>query len=252
MELLEAVGLAVAALIAGAINAVAGGGSLVTFPGLLAAGYDSKIANQTNTVAVWPGNVGGSLAYRGELANQKRNITMLALPTFAGALLGSIILLATPESTFRALVPFLILSACFILYFQDQLGRATAKHRMTVTGEPRVLLLQIAIFMTAIYGGYFGAGMGIIFLAILGLLLPDDIQNSNALKGLISVAVNGIAAVYFVFFGIVAWGPAVIMAIGSLVGGYLGVGVARRLNRERLRQVVVVYGVIAATVLFFR
>jgi uncharacterized membrane protein YfcA len=253
MELFEALGLAAAAFAAGAINSVAGGGSLVSFPALIAAGYPSKTANVTNTVALWPGYIGGSFGYRGELHRQRKRIIALTVPSVIGALLGSAILLATPDSAFDAIVPFLILFACGLMAFQDPLGRFAQTHRLVSRADDHVpLTLHISIVLLAMYGAYFGAGLGIMTLAVLGILLPDDIQHSNALKGLLSALINLVAVVYFGLFGPVEWLPAFIMAAGALAGGYYGVGLARRLGRRWLRITVISYGVFVALVLFIR
>jgi len=253
MDILTGVALAAAAFAAGAINSVAGGGSLISFPALVAAGYTSKSANVTNTVALWPGYVGGSYGYRGELKRQRARIAALAIPSVAGALGGSAILLATPARAFDTVVPFLILFACAVMAFQDQLARFAARHRLVSRGDDHIpLILHVATFVLAIYGAYFGAGLGILTLAALGILLPDDIQHSNALKGLLSALINAIAMIYFVLFGPVRWLPMAIMAIGALAGGYLGVGLARRLGKRWLRVAVVSYGVLVAAVMLVR
>ena len=253
MEVIEALGLAAAAFAAGAINSVAGGGSLVSFPALIAAGYPSKTANVTNTVALWPGYIGGSFGYRGELDRQRKRIIALTVPSVLGALLGSAILLATPESAFDAIVPFLILFACGLMASQDPLGRFAQTHRLASHADDHVpLTLHLGIVVLAMYGAYFGAGLGIMTLAVLGILLPDDIQHSNALKGLLSALINLVAVVYFGLFGPVEWLPAFIMAAGALTGGYYGVGIARRLGRRWLRISVIAYGLFVALVLFIR
>ena len=253
MELIEALGLIAAAFAAGAINSVAGGGSLISFPALIAAGYPSKTANVTNTVALWPGYIGGSIGYRGELERQRKRIVALTVPSVAGALLGSAILLATPDSAFDAIVPFLILFACALMAFQDPLGRFAQTHRLGSRADDHVpLTLHLAIVLLAMYGAYFGAGLGIMTLAVLGILLPDDIQHSNALKGLLSALINMVAVVYFGLFGPVEWLPAFVMAAGALAGGYYGVGIARRLGRKWLRVTVISYGVFVALVLLVR
>ncbi|MBI5946537.1 MAG: sulfite exporter TauE/SafE family protein [Chloroflexi bacterium] len=253
MDMLEVAGLAAAAFAAGAINAVAGGGSLISFPALLAAGYPSKAANVTNSVALWPGYAGGSLGYRDELGRQRRRVALLTLPSILGALAGSAILLSTPESAFDRIVPFLILFACGLMAFQDGLGRFAARHQLRARDEAHVpLFLHGGIFLLAIYGAYFGAGLGILTLAVLGILLPDEIQHSNALKGMLSLLINAAAVVYFAFFGPVEWAAAGVMAVGALAGGYLGVGVARRLGRRWLRVSVIAYGLVVAAVLLVR
>jgi uncharacterized membrane protein YfcA len=252
MEIYEGVALACAAFIASAINAVAGGGTLIGFPALLAVGYGSKVANVTNTIAIWPGTVGGSWAYRGEISRQRSTIISIAIPVVVGAVAGSALLLSTPESTFDWIVPFLIWGACILLFFQDPLTRVIASSRFNFDTVLGTWLLRIGVLGVAIYGGYFGAAMGIIMLALFGLLLPEDIQHANALKGLVAMTVNGLAAVYFAIFGDVAWEAAAIMMVAALAGGYLGVGFARRLRRERLRLVAVTYGSIAAAILMAR
>jgi hypothetical protein len=253
MDWLEAVGLVVAAFAAGAINAVAGGGSLVSFPALIAVGYSPKVANVTNSVALWPGYVGGSFGYREELGRQGRRVRLLAVPSIAGALAGSAILLATPTGAFDRVVPFLILFACLLMASQDRLAAAIARRRgedhEPDAGNPLVL---VATFVLGIYGAYFGAGLGILTLAVLGILLPDDPQHSNALKGMLSLIMNAVAVVYFAALGPVRWAPAAVMALAALAGGYLGVGVARRLGKRWLRLSVILYGVASAVILFLR
>jgi uncharacterized membrane protein YfcA len=250
MDALEYFGLSLAAFVAGAINAVAGGGSLISFPALIAAGYVAKTANVTNTVALWPGYAGGSFGYRQELSRQRRRVLLLLPAAAAGALVGSVVLLATPTSAFDAIVPFLILFACALLAVQEPLGRFAMTHRLGARRDDHVpLLLHAAVFTLAIYGGYFGAGLGIIMLAVLSILMPDDIQHSNALKGMLSLVINGVAVIYFVFFGPVRWLAAMIMAFGAVMGGYLGVGLARRLGRTWLKLAVIAYGVVVAAVL---
>ena len=250
MGVVEYLGLLVAAFVAGAINAVAGGGSLISFPALLAAGFASKTANVTNTVALWPGYAGGSYGYRTELSRQRQRFLRLAGPAILGALVGSIVLLATPPSAFDVIVPFLILFACTMMAFQDQLSRFALAHRLASHGDEHVpVMLLLSTFASAIYGAYFGAALGIITLAFLAILLPDDIQHSNALKGLLSLLINAVAVIYFAIFGPVRWLPVAVMAVGAVAGGYLGVGVARRLGRQWLRLVVIGYGVVVATIL---
>lgn len=251
MDTVEIVALAIAAFFAGGINAVAGGGTLIGFPALIAVGYDAKVSNVTNTVALWPGTVGASTAYLPELGRQRQTIITIALPTIVGALIGSVALLATSNALFEALVPFLILGACALLFFQPRITKLVASGGIQLSahgGWP----LRIGCFLAAIYGGYFGAGLGIILLALFGVFLEGDIQHANALKGLVAMFVNGLASGYFAIFGEVVWEAAAIMAVASLIGGYLGAQVARRLPRERLRLVAVSYGTIAALVLLIR
>ncbi|MFN0146176.1 MAG: sulfite exporter TauE/SafE family protein [Dehalococcoidia bacterium] len=250
MDVWTALGLAAAAFAAGAINAVAGGGSLVSFPALVAAGYGSKAANVTNTVALWPGYVGGSIGYRSELRRQRRTVVALSFPSILGAIAGSAILLATPTEAFDVIVPFLILAACLLMAVQDRLARWAAGNSLGVGGVSAAVIA--ATFLLAIYGAYFGAGLGIMLLAALGILMPDDPQHSNALKGMLSLIINAAAVVCFAAFGPVRWEPAAVMAVGAIAGGYLGVGVARRLGKRWLRVAVITYGLISAAVLFVR
>jgi uncharacterized membrane protein YfcA len=231
---------------AGAVNAVAGGGSLVSFPALLAAGYPSVTANVTNAIAVLPGYAGGSLAYRRELAGQAALIRALAPTSVAGTAAGAALLLTTPASVFEAVVPWLILAACALLALQPRAAAIAARHG---DGRGSVVALHAGVFLGAVYGGYFGAGLGIMLLALLGTLVPDDLQRLNALKGVLSLIVAAVGAVAFALFGPIAWDAAAVVGATSLVGGAAGVRVARRLPAAVLRGVVVAYGVVVAVVL---
>lgn len=251
MSIVDAVVLVLAGFVAGGINAVAGGGSLISFPALLAAGYPAVTANVTNTVAIWPGMIGGSLAYRKELSGQRQRFTALGAASILGALAGSVALLASPAQVFERLVPFLILFACALLAVQPRVGRWLRRRRPRGKSPAYSSALLAAQFLAAAYGAYFGAGLGIMMLAILGIFLHDDLQRLNALKGLLALVINGVAVVYFALFGPVAWLAAVIMAVVSWAGGYFGVRVARRLSAARLRGVVLAFGVVVAIRLLF-
>jgi uncharacterized membrane protein YfcA len=251
MDWMEALGLIAAAFAAGAINAVAGGGSLISFPALLAAGYPSKTANITNTVALWPGYIGGSLGYREELRGQGKRLLQLSLPNIGGALVGAAILLLTPEDAFDIVVPFLILFACVLMAFQDRIGVYTEQHRAQYAesgGMPPTV--YVSMFLLGIYGAYFGAALGIMTLAVFTILINDNIQRLNALKGMSSLIINIFAVLVFVFSGYVEWAPAAVMAVGAIAGGYLGAGVARRLGRDWLRFAVIGYGLVVSAILF--
>jgi uncharacterized membrane protein YfcA len=250
VDVLEIAGLAAAAFAAGAVNAVAGGGSNISFPALLAFGYDAKPANVTNTVALWPGYFGGSVAYRRELSRQRARAVALLLPSVAGALAGSALLLSTSADAFEDVVPFLIIIGSLIMLFQGPLAAAAERRQLASRGGDHVPIALLAmVFAGAVYGAYFGAGLGVILLAGLTILLPDDLQHSNALKGLLSMVINGVAVVYFAAFGPVEWAPALVMAGGALAGGYLGVGVARLIGVVWLRRSVIAFGFIVAAVL---
>jgi uncharacterized membrane protein YfcA len=242
VDLSTAALLVVAGFAAGAVNAVAGGGSLISFPALLGAGYGPVTANVTNQVAVLPGYIGGSLAYRAELRGQRARIAALAATSAVGAVLGAVILIASPADVFDAIVPFLILGSCALLAAQPWLS----KHlRPPAAGdaEHRSLRLHAGALAASIYGGYFGAGLGILLLAVLGLTLADSLQRLNALKGVLSLVVGAASVAYFAIFGPVAWDAAAVMALASLAGGQAGVAVARRLDARVLRAVIVVFGV---------
>ena len=251
MDIGDAALLAVAAFAGGAINTVAGGGSLVSFPALLALGYPAKQANVTNKVALWPGYLGGSLGYREEVISQKKRAIRLLLPCAAGAVAGSVILLQTPESAFEAAVPFLIVFACGLLAAQTWLGGIAERFQFAARGTDHVPpTLVIGVFLLSVYGAYFGAGLGILLLAALGILLPDELQRSNALKGFLSLAINAVAVAWFAVFGPVQWAAAATMAVGALAGGYLGADMARLLGPRWLRVAVIAYGLVVAAVIW--
>jgi uncharacterized protein len=253
MDVLQYAGLTAAAFIAGAINAVAGGGSLISFPALIAFGYSSKTANVTNTTALWPGYVGGTIGYREELQGQRGRLIQLAIPNVAGAAVGTLILLLTPGSAFDAVVPFLVLFACALMAFQDRIGAYTEHHRAAFTETGRMAWPVFAsMFVLGIYGAYFGAALGIMTLAVFTIFMAEDIQRLNALKGVSSLIINAVAVVGFMLFGPVRWLPAAFMAVGAIAGGYLGVGVARRLGTRWLRIAVISYGLVVVVVLLVK
>jgi uncharacterized membrane protein YfcA len=231
---------------AGVVNAVAGGGSLITFPALLAAGYPSIAANVTNAVALLPGYLGGSLAYRPELALQRARIRALAPTAALGAAAGTGLLLVSPAALFEAIVPWLILAACALLALQPRAAAIARRHR---DRGGSTAVLHAGLFAATLYGGYFGAGLGIVLLALLGALLPDDLQRLNALKGLLSLLVAVVSAAGFALLGPVAWDAALIVGAACLPGGVAGVRVARRLSAAVLRGVVIAFGVAVAVVL---
>jgi len=236
--------LAVAGLAAGAINSVAGGGSLVSFPAMVATGMSTLSANVTNLLAVTPGYVGGTLGYRAELAGQRARVRRLGVVVVAGALVGSAVLLLAPASAFDFVAPFLVLVACAALAFQPRLVAAAR-------GLPE-RAITLPLFAGGVYGGYFGAGLGIMLLALLAAFVDDDLQRLNAAKGVLSLFVSLAAALVLVAFGPVHWDAFAIVAATSLVGGRLGVGVAKRLEPQVLRSVVAAYGVVVAVLLLAR
>jgi uncharacterized membrane protein YfcA len=253
VDALTLAGLGAAAAAAGAVNAVAGGGTLISFPSLLAAGFPAKVANVTSTVAIWPGTVGGSLAYRRELASRKQRLVRLAVPAVLGAIAGSLLLLATSQRLFDAVVPFLVLFASLLLAANSRLSALAARRGMGAREEGHLPLpLHVSIFAAGIYGGYFGAGLGIITLAAISIFAPDDMQHANAVKGMLALLVNFAAVVIFVASGLVEWAPALVMAVCAIGGGYAGVSLARRLNARVLRNLIVVWGLTTSVWLFLR
>lgn len=250
---LELVLVGLAAVAGGAVNALAGGGTLITFPALIAVGVPAVSANVTNTVALSPGYLGGTYGQRRDLDGQGRRLRLLAPVAVLGGLAGGILLLATGDELFRELVPFLILGASGLLAVQDRVRtrivRRLAEH---ASSGPREVWIAVPAFMASVYGGYFGAGLGVILLAVLGLVIDDTLTRINALKQALSFLVNVTAAVFFVFSGKVVWSAALVMAVGALVGGSIGGRLAGRMRTEVLRGVVVTIGVVVGIVYLVR
>jgi uncharacterized membrane protein YfcA len=234
--------VAAAALIAGAVNAVAGGGTLLSFPALLLLGFPALTANVTNTLGLLSGYAGGSVAYRAELSVQRERVQFLGPISIAGAVVGAVLLTRTSNSVFAAVVPWLILLACALLLLQPMVTSRVARRRPDHE-QHRSPLLAAAQFLAGVYGAFFGAALGVMMLAVLGLFIRDDLQRINALKGLLSLIINVVAAIYFAFFGPVSWLAVLVMVPMSAVGGFIGVTAARRLHPVVLRTVVVVLGV---------
>jgi uncharacterized membrane protein YfcA len=248
--------IGLAAVAAGAVNALAGGGTLITFPMLTAVGLPAVAANVTNTVALCPGYLGATLAQARDLRGQERRLRLLVPAAVLGGILGGILLLNTGERIFRMLVPFLILLASGLLAFQDQL-RAWVFRRpkdagTAVSGATDERWAALPVAAAAVYGGYFGAGLSVIVLAVLGLVLDDSLTRLNGLKQAISFSVNTAAAIFFLFSGQVVWPAALVMAGGALAGGALGGRLAGRIRPIVLRRVVVSIGVIVAILYFVR
>jgi uncharacterized membrane protein YfcA len=225
---------------AGAINAVVGSGSLITFPTLLAAGYDPLVANMSNCVGVVPGSISGSLGYRRELAGQGGRVRWLGPPAFLGGATGAVLLFVLPESVFERVIPILILFACALMVLQPRLV-----NRFGTSGE-RGRRLWLGVFATGIYGGYFGAAQGVILIALLSIFYVDGLQRLNALKNVIAVGINAIAAVLFIVFGDVDFAVAGVLAAGSFIGGQIGARYGRRLPSGVFRVLVITIGVIVA------
>lgn len=242
MPLLQTVFVAGSALVAGIMNAIAGGGTLLSFPALLLAGLSPVTANATSTVALWPGQVSSAWAYRGHIREERHRAFVLGVPAVLGGALGSGLLLLLPESTFAAIVPWLILFACALLALQEPIKRAVTGHAM---GNHPAVLWGIQ-FLISIYGGYFGAGIGILMLAAMGILIPSSLQHANALKILLALLTNGTACVLFTLSGKVNFQVAALMTVASLVGGWAGALLAKRLSPALMRGFAVVIGLAAA------
>lgn len=252
--MLHHLGIAAAAFIAGAINSIAGGGTLISFPALVWAGVPIVMANATNTVAIWPGSAAGAFGFRREIASLQRWQYLLTIPSLLGGIGGAMLLLSTPEKTFARIVPFLILGATLLLAAQEVITRRM-KRFMEMHDHPSRAWVAFAFafqLLVGIYGGYFGAGIGILMLAALGLIGMNDLHKMNGLKNLLAISINGIAAVYFIVQGAVAWSAVLIMAVTSIVGGYAGARVARRLGRRFVRAFVVTIGLLMTVLLFVR
>jgi len=243
----------VAAFLAGAINSVAGGGTLVSFPALIWLGLDSVTANATSTVAIWPGTIGSAWGYRRELQSAEPRFRVLIVPSLVGGLAGAVMLRWTPASTFDRMVPYLILFATLLFMAQETVQRmlktADAQSRKPLKWFVGAILFQLAV---GIYGGYFGAGIGILMLAALSILGLTDIHEMNGLKVVFGGSLNGVAAAYFVWAHMVYWPDVLIMAVAAIVGGYGGAGVARRLGRTAVRRIVIVIGFGMAVSLFIK
>lgn len=242
-----------AAMAAGAVNALAGGGTLITFPMLMAVGLPAVAANVTNTVALCPGYFGATLAQSNDLKDQKKRLKLVIPAGIVGGIIGGILLLGTGEKLFRDLVPFLIFLASTLLAVQDPVKK-WLNRRAGQAGHKSLpeLWVILPVVAAAIYGGYFGAGLSVIVLAVLGLVLDDNITRLNALKQSVAFATNVAAAIFFVFSGEVNWLVAAVMAVGALVGGSLGGRLAGKIKPSTLRWMVVIIGYAVAIIYLIR
>lgn len=242
--------LGLAGFAGGAINAAAGGGTLVVFPALLAAGVPAVTANITSSVGLLSGPVGASFAYRSELRGQRQRVLAGGIAAILGATLGALLLLATPGEGFRTFVPYLILAAVGLLLAGPKVQAVLrARGRESHPDAPIPLATVLSITLTAIYGGYFGAGLSVMLLALLGIALHDDLQRVNALKGVLGGLSAFASVVVFIIGGHVDWGYALVVALGAYLGGTFGVKVARRLPPRVLRSAVALAGTTVAIVL---
>lgn len=242
-----------AAVAAGAVNALAGGGTLITFPTLVALGIPAVASNVTNTIALCPGYIGGTLAQAKDLKGQEKRLWLLIPAGIIGGVIGGVLLLYSGEKLFRTLVPFLILIASALLAVQDPVKAWLVKHaEQNKDHTPSEKWAMIPVGLAAIYGGYFGAGLSVIVLAVLGLVVEDTLTRLNALKQAIGFAVNFAAAIFFLFSGKVVWPVAIVMMVGALVGGALGGRLAGKVKPATLRWIVVSIGVIVSIIYFIK
>jgi uncharacterized membrane protein YfcA len=245
--------VALAAVAAGAINALAGGGTLITFPTLLALGVPPITANVTNTVALCPGFIGGILAQLKDLSGQRRRFWIFLGASAAGGITGSILLLKTGERAFMSLVPFLILAASCLLAVQGTVRIWLVRRSIRAEAKPTYeTWAVILVGLASIYGGYFGVAMSVVVLSLLGLLINDTLTRLNAIKQAVAFGANGAAAVLFIFSGRVVWSIALVMAVGALIGGTLGGRVAGHIKPDTLRWTVVSIGIVLAVFYFAR
>jgi uncharacterized membrane protein YfcA len=248
-------GLFIAGIVAGAINSVAGGGTLISFPSLVAFGESEIISNATNTAAMWPGSLSSALGYRKDTFVERRLFITLAIPSLIGGLLGAVVLVITPAETFKRVVPFLILFATLVLATRDVVTRRLLKKhssgygRVTIGGRIWGAFFQLFV---ATYGGYFGAGIGILMLGSFSLMGMRDIHRMNALKTPLTAIINVTAFVFFALRGLVAWQLAVIVAAGAILGGYGGARSAKHVNPRLVQYVVVAIGLLITGWFFIR
>lgn len=242
------------AMAAGMINSVAGGGTLLTFPSLIWAGHTPINANATSTVALVPGTLSSTLGYRRELEKTPRRFFVLMIPSLIGGLLGAGLLRRTPPAIFASLVPYLILFATILFLVQEPIQRRRQTRDATRLPATNRWLIGTGFyqFFIAVYGGYFGAGIGILMLAALGLIGLSDIHQMNGLKNIFASSINAVAAVYFIAAGMVSWPAALLMMVGSIMGGYGAAGLARRLGQKFVRRTVVVVGLAMTISLFIK
>jgi uncharacterized membrane protein YfcA len=251
VSFLEALAIFFAGMAAGTMNTVVGSGTLVTFPVLLGFGYPPVVANVTNTVGLVPGGISGVLGYREELSGQLSRVLRLGAATALGATTGAVALLVLPAAAFSAIVPGFIAVALVLVILQPRLSAMLAHRERRPAGKegPGVLA---CVYLTGVYGGYFGAAQGIMLLGFLGVLVPETLQRINALKNVLATLANGVAALIFIVVADVRWEVAATIAAGSIIGGQIGARYGRRMSPAVLRWVIVVVGASAMVQLIAR
>lgn len=254
MTILDALVIFFAAVLAGALNSVAGGGSFISFPALLFTGVPPISANTTNTVALWPGTIASVGAYRNLLFGERGRVPAMLVVSLAGGLVGALVLLRTPQDTFTQLLPFLLLAATLLFTFSKQLTQRV-QNGISHWHVPPWLLLALTLilqFVVAVYGGFFGGGIGIMMLAILSLRGMENIHSMNGIKTLLATAINGIAVIAFVIAGTVYWVHGMVMIAGAILGGYGGAYYAQSLDPRKVRWFVIGVGVFMTGYFFIR
>lgn len=241
-----------AAFLAGGVNSVAGGGTLITFPCLMALGLPGIAANATSTLAIWPGSIGSMWGFRKELRAVPTRMRLLAIPSVLGGLLGAWLLRTTPASVFQRLVPFLILFATLLFAVQAPVQRRLQSGRKAPRSGRWAAAAVLGQFAVGIYGGYFGAGMSIMLLTALAFMGMDNILEMSAMTSFLSFCTNGVASILFALSHLVVWPYVLVMMVAALVGGWLAAGVARKVGKTAVRRFVIGVGVTIAAVLFFR
>ncbi|HKE15810.1 MAG TPA: sulfite exporter TauE/SafE family protein [Kofleriaceae bacterium] len=244
MPVVDLILIFAAGLAAGTINTVVGSGSLITFPTLLALGYPPVVANVSNTIGLVPGSVSGAIGYREQLAGQSRAIMRLVPWCASGALVGGVLLLALPDAVFEGIVIVLVALAMVLVLLQPRIIRARLERGGGVSPHAR-WLLPVALFGASIYGGYFGAAQGVIYISILGILMTHDLQRANAIKNVLAAIVNGAAAVLFIAAADPDWTVVALIAVGSVIGGQIGAMAGKRLPPAALRLIIIAIGIVA-------
>jgi uncharacterized protein len=245
---------------AGFINAIVGSGTLISFPTLLGAGFEKVAANMANNIGLAPGSFSAVVGYRRELAGQRRRLSILGPASLLGGLTGALLLLTLPSKAFKTVVPFLVLLGV-VLVIAQPFVQQRVKARRGASGVGADALgasavehigpaLIFVVFLTGIYGGYFGAGQGVILTGLLGMALTEDMQRINAAKNVLAGLVNGVAALVFIALRPISWAPAILIAVGSVVGAQIGANVGRRIQPNILRALIVVIGLVVAIKLF--
>ncbi|GGZ44420.1 UPF0721 transmembrane protein [Streptomyces inusitatus] len=255
MTIWEMLAVFVAGISAGAINAVVGSGTLITFPVLLATGVAPVTATVSNALGLVSGAISAAIGYRAELAGQRRRVIRLSIVAAIGGITGAALLLTLPSTAFETIVPILVALALVLVILQPRIARAVQRRR-ELKGEPEHpdggVLLMVGLLLASVYGGYFTAAQGVLYVALMGMLINDSLQRINAVKNVLAAVVNSIAAIFFLFVAEIDWTAVLLIAIGSAIGGQLGAAYGRKLPPTALRALIVAVGTIAIVQLLIR